>query len=122
VGVWGESDAWAHGLEQGVVFSPDGKLVLSGSSDVLKLWDSTTGKALWSHDSWWVVSIVYSPDGNSVFTGHLNGAVRLWDVKSGKLVRTLHEGKKSGAFPLAFAPDWTLALMKDFSTRGGVFG
>ena len=66
-----------------VVFSPDGKQVVSGSRDqTVRLWDAATGAAqqtLEGHtDS--VTSVAFSPDGKQVVSGSGDKTVWLWDV------------------------------------------
>ncbi|RYP53671.1 hypothetical protein DL768_001397 [Monosporascus sp. mg162] len=70
-------------LGQGVVFSPDGMLVASGSSDnTVKLWDSATGAlrhTLKGH-SGTVWDVAFSPDGMLVASGSSDSTVKLWDL------------------------------------------
>ncbi|TMS57197.1 WD40 repeat domain-containing protein [Imbroritus primus] len=107
-----------HGEHVGAVaFSPDGKVLLSGSQDkTARLWDVATGRELRSfggHASQ-VLAVAFSPNGHTIATGSWDETVRLWDARTGALLHTLQHG--SWVTALAFAPDGrTLAA----GTRGG---
>ena len=51
-----------------------------------------------------VRSVAFSPDGARIASGDLEGAIKLWDAASGKLLRTL-EGHSKEVTSLAFSPD-----------------
>jgi WD40 repeat protein len=90
-----------------VAFSPDGKKVVSGSSDkTVRLWDTVTGAALQTlegHSSS-VNSVAFSFDGKQVVSGSSDKTVRLWDAATGAALQTL-EGHSSSVNCVAFSSD-----------------
>jgi WD40 repeat protein len=76
-----------------VVFSPDGKMVASGSSDFgpygkgeLKLWDARTGKlarVLAGH-RYSVTSVAFSPDGRTLASGSDDKTAKIWTLRLSK--------------------------------------
>ena len=81
-----------------VVYSPDGKTILTGSHDrTARLWDAATGKALGSpfRHADPVNRVAYRPDGKTIATGDLGGVVRLWDVDQGAAHRCAHDAPAS---------------------------
>lgn len=80
-----------------LAFSPDGKLLATGSgepsrSGQLKIWDAQTGKLVREiskahKDS--VLSLDFSSDGKLLASGAADRAVRIWNVTDGSLVRSL---------------------------------
>ena len=73
-------------------FSPDGKLVVTGSLDrTAKIWGAGTGSerhSLVGHSSS-VLSAAFSPDGKLVVTGSRDNTAKIWDAGTGSELRSL---------------------------------
>ncbi len=98
-----------------VAFSPDGQRLACGiacatrTSDSrnggsVKIWDSVTGKELFSLDHDSGGSVAFSPDGQRLASR--NGAtVKIWDSGTGKELFDLEGGEGDMVLSVAFSPD-----------------
>jgi WD40 repeat protein len=100
------------GLVNCVAFSPDGKLVLTGSEDgTARLWETGSGQQVGTLEghSESVRSVAFSPDGKLILTGSYDGTTHSWETGSGQHLGTL-KGHSSLVNSVAFSPDGKLVL------------
>ena len=109
----------SYGSGSSVIFSPDGTTLASESADEIQLWDVTTGKEIRSlsgssfgrevrsifpsgiHEFY---SPSFSPDGKTLASGSQDKTIKLWDITTGKEIRTL-QGHSDSVLSVSFSPD-----------------
>jgi WD40 repeat protein len=87
-------------------FSPDGKLLASGSeTNEIQLWDLSTGTELrkYAQHGMFVDALAFSPDGKTLAAGHYDG-ISLWDINSGSVTRIL-KGHTHWITSVAYSPN-----------------
>lgn len=83
-----------------VAFSPDGRLVASGSlDDTIKLWRVSDGQLVRTLTGHSVSSVAFSPDGQLLASGSVDRTVRLWRVSDGQL-RQVYDQETGSVFVL----------------------
>lgn len=105
-----------------MAYSPDGKTLAAGVfNERVQMWDTTTlaeKPGLTGHRTE-VMAVAYTRDGKTVAsTGGVE--LRLWDVGTGKLRRTLKQGEYIRA--VAFSPDGKRVASGDGAPKAGATG
>ncbi len=103
------------GSVSSVAFSPDGKLMLTGSWDcTARLWETSSGRqvGVFECHTGSVNCVAFSPDGKLVLTGSGDKTARLWETSSGRQVGVL-EGHTGSVSSVAFSPDGKLSITCD---------
>jgi WD40 repeat protein len=93
-------------------FSPDGKLIASGSANGVLLWDSTRQQSMFvlpKHGVSWVpATLSFSPSGKTLavlsFAPESLGVVEIWDLEKRTLIKRM-DGEGKIINTIAFSPD-----------------
>ena len=109
-----------------IVFSPDGKLLATGTyrSNTIKLWDTATNRKLRDLSSGGQTSssmspaIAFSRDSRLIAASGSDNSVTVWDVTSGRELQKLSGSQGSmmaalGVYYIAFTPDNRLVTVGD---------
>ncbi len=89
---------------------------VTARESTIRIWDLLSGQEINRviHNSW-VNDIIWSPDGNYVFSGGWDGVVRMWKVDSGNEVGRITHGAPIKS--LAYTPDGSQVI--SVSSDGG---
>jgi len=74
---------------KGTLHLPGGQWMIHSYGSLLRLWDLTNGEQIgedWQDGESRVIAIALSPDGKKVCCGSGDGAVRIWNIDTGKAI------------------------------------
>ncbi len=93
-----------------VAFSPNNKLLATGSDQTIKIWDVVDGSCIKTLKGRNLIDLIaFSPNGQILATGSTwKKIVQLWNVVSGSCLHTLTVHDDSDLSCFAFSPDGTL--------------
>lgn len=103
--------AW---LREALAWSPDGELLACASSKTVRLYEVATGRelrCLRGHNGW-VLSVAFSPDGQTLVSGSSDNSVRLHEVATGRELRCF-QGHNGWVRSVAFSEAGEIASGSD---------
>ena len=126
-------EGFIHSDVLALMFSPDGKRLVTGSSHVwaqnvnrppggtkgrLTIWDLATGQSRTIHEDppGAILAVAVTRDGKMMASGGFTRTPRLWDLPSGRELMVLRR-QRNWIYTLAFSPDGKILATGSGSTR-----
>ena len=88
-----------------VSYSPDGKLIVSGSKENVCIWDAVNGGLVFDPFRGESFSVNFSSGGQYIASGNADGTIAIWNSATGESFHDALVGHTSGVYSIAFSPD-----------------
>jgi len=95
-----------------VAFSPDSATLAIGSGTSIQLRRATNGALFHSWiatSGWWMTALAFSPNGSKLASGAgargIDTSLKIWEVPSGTMVRSVPTAQTYGIVRVVFSPD-----------------
>jgi WD40 repeat protein len=107
VGILGEHRGRHGAAVTCVTYSPDGKLVASGGTHLVRVWDADTLRLQGTAGAYYITSIAFSHDSKALVVGGAYGDLRILDLGKGNApqLRYNTQAGTSSIYAVAFNPD-----------------
>jgi WD40 repeat protein len=98
---------------EALAYSPDGRILAAGTFQEVILWDADSGSILHRLNGFAdrVMALAFSPNGQWLATGGgppaEEGEIKVYEVKTGKLVANIKNGHSDTVYGVCFSPDGT---------------
>jgi WD40 repeat protein len=96
-----------HGNQvNSLIFSPNEQLLVSGGDNIIKIWEVETGELIGiiNHKYYGCKSLIFSPDGNTIFGITDDKNITQWDINTKEEIRTF-SSHESNIITLAIHPE-----------------
>jgi WD40 repeat protein len=101
VQIWDVVTGRRHPLPEGhegsvrpVVVAPDANCAVSSDGHEIRCWELADGRPRWTVADGYSVGLGMPPDGRSVIAAYQNGAIKVLDLATGRVTRTVAEAQK----------------------------
>nr|WP_246275582.1 WD40 repeat domain-containing protein [Brasilonema bromeliae] len=90
-----------------LAMTPNGKVLVSGALDGIRMWDLLQQRPLATLTRFdnSINTVAISPDGQTLASGDNVGVIKLWDLNSGRLIRTISGAHSNTVTKIVFTPD-----------------
>jgi len=102
-----------------VRFSPDGKLLLSGNVDNIKIWDISSGELIREYEYSKNLQYLFcNIDITRIVAVDNDDTIKIWGLNSGKLLREFKEYMRDTRFEQSFSSDGKRIITLNLSGKG----